>query len=149
VTSFVLDASVAAKWMLPAKNEPLRTEAYQVLDGYAATEFELLVPDVFWAECGNILWKAVRQSRLSRADAEEALSSMLLRDFPTFASAKLLPEALPIAFNYGRAVYDCLYVALAVQSGAQLLTADERLANALAAHLPVKWLGGLSLSGQA
>lgn len=143
MTSFVLDASVAAKWMLPARNEQLRAEAYQILDGYAASEFELLVPDVFWAECGNILWKAVRQGRMSHADAEVALTSMLRRDFRTFPSAKLLPEALPIAFSYGRAVYDCLYVALAVQSEAQLVTADERLANALAAHLPVKWLGGL------
>jgi predicted nucleic acid-binding protein len=141
VTSFVLDASVAAKWMLPAKNEPLRAEAYKILVGYAASEFELLVPDVFWAECGNILWKAVRQVRLSRADAEVALSSMLRRDFHTFPSANLLPEALPIAFTYGQAVYDCLYVALAVQSEAQLITADQQLANALAARLPVKWLG--------
>jgi hypothetical protein len=30
---------------------------------------------------------------------------------------------------------------LAVQSKADLVTADERLANALAAHFPVKWLG--------
>jgi predicted nucleic acid-binding protein len=35
------------------------------------------------------------------------------------------------------------YVALAIQSKAQLITADERLANSLAAHLPVKWLGAL------
>jgi predicted nucleic acid-binding protein len=52
-----------------------------------------------------------------------------------------LPEALPIAFNVGRSVYDCLYVAVAVQSETQFITADERLANALAARLPVKWLG--------
>ena len=32
---------------------------------------------------------------------------------------------------------------LAITSKSQLVTADERLANALAAHLPVKWLGGL------
>jgi predicted nucleic acid-binding protein len=52
-------------------------------------------------------------------------------------------EALRIAFAYDRAVYDCLYVALAIQSKSQLITADERLANALAAYLPVKWLGAL------
>jgi len=34
-----------------------------------------------------------------------------------------------------------LYVGLAVQSETQFITADERLANALAAPLPVKWLG--------
>jgi predicted nucleic acid-binding protein len=144
VTSFVLDASVAAKWMLPAQNEPLRAEAYRVLDGYAASEFGLLVPDVFWAECGNILWKAVRQQRLSRADAGLALTGIVRRDFPTFSSTQLLSEALPIALNYDCAVYDCLYVALAVQSETQLITADERLASAMSARLPVKWLGAFS-----
>jgi predicted nucleic acid-binding protein len=143
VTSFVLDASVAAKWILPAVNERLRAEAFQVLDSYAAGEFELLVPDIFWAECGNVAWKAVRQERLTRADAELALTSMLRLDFPTFSSSKLLADALPIAFSFGRAVYDSLYVALALQSKTQLITADERLANALAAKLPVKWLGAL------
>jgi predicted nucleic acid-binding protein len=44
---------------------------------------------------------------------------------------------------YERTVYDCLYVVLAVHSKAQLITADERLANSLAAHFPVKWLGAL------
>jgi len=38
-------------------------------------------------------------------------------------------------------VYDSMYVALALVSKADLITADERLAYALAAHLPMKWLG--------
>ena len=54
-----------------------------------------------------------------------------------------MTEALRIAFAYDRAVYDCLYVALAVRSKSQMITADERLANALAAYLPVKLLGAL------
>ncbi len=33
------------------------------------------------------------------------------------------------------------YAALAVSIDAQFVTADEKLANALAAHLPVKFLG--------
>jgi predicted nucleic acid-binding protein len=141
LTSFVVDASVAAKWMLPAKGELLRPEAFRLLDAYGAGDVGLLVPDIFWAECGNIVWKAVRQQRLPRVDAEVAILSMTRRSIPTIPSADLLPEALPIAFTFGRSVYDSLYVALAVQAETQLITADERLANALAAHLPVKWLG--------
>ncbi len=141
MTTFVVDASVAAKWMLPAKEELLRQEAYRLLDAYGAGEINLLVPDIFWAECGNIVWKAVRQQRFSRVEAELAIGSMLRRSIPTISSASLLSEALPIAFQYGRSLYDCLYVALAVQSDRELITADERLANALAAYLPVKWLG--------
>ena len=139
--AFVLDASVAAKWMLPAKGELLRPEAYRLLDAYGAGDVSLVVPEIFWAECGNIVWKAVRQRRFSRADAELAILSMMRRNFPTVSSAKLLQDALSLALDFDRAVYDCLYVALAVQSKTQLITADERLANALAARFPVKWLG--------
>jgi predicted nucleic acid-binding protein len=42
---------------------------------------------------------------------------------------------------HDRTVYDSIYVALALQYKADLFTADERLANALAARFPVKWLG--------
>lgn len=141
MTSFVLDASVAAKWMLPAKAELLRPEAYRLLDAYGAGDINLVVPDIFWAECGNIVWIAVRQQRFGRDEAEIAILSMMNRSIPTVSSATLLPKAVSIAFDFGRSVYDSLYVALAVRSRIQLITADERLANALAAHLPVKWLG--------
>jgi predicted nucleic acid-binding protein len=143
VTGFVLDASVAAKWMLPAKNELLRPEAYRLLDDFAAGTVKLVVPDIFWAECGSIVWKAVRQQRFSRANAESAIALMLSREIPTVPSAKLLDDALGIAFDNDRTVYDSLYVALALQSKIPLITADERLANALAARYPVKWLGAL------
>jgi predicted nucleic acid-binding protein len=143
VTRLVVDASVAAKWMLPATDELLRKEAFDLLDAYGAGEVSLIVPDVFWAECGNIVWKAVRRRRMPRADAELAIVAMMARAIPTISSRRLLPEALPIALNFGCAVYDCLYVALAVLSETELITADERVANALAARFPVKWLGAL------
>ena len=54
----VLDASVAAKWFLPRSGEPLAEEALALLRRYADGEIELTVPDLFWAEFGNILWKA-------------------------------------------------------------------------------------------
>jgi predicted nucleic acid-binding protein len=53
----------------------------------------------------------------------------------------LLDTAFAIAAQFGRTVYDSVYVALAVASKAHMVTADERLANALAAYLPVNWLG--------
>jgi predicted nucleic acid-binding protein len=127
--------------MLPAQGELLRAEAFQLLDAYGAGKLGLVVPDIFWAECGTVLGKAVRQQRLSRADADLAVLTILRRAIPTISSVRLLPEALAIALNYGRSVYDCLYVALAAQTRKQLITADERLANAMAAYFPVKWLG--------
>jgi len=141
VITFVLDASVAVKWAMPLVREPLTDESVRLLKRYIAGEVDFIVPDVFWAELGNVLWKGVRLRRWNRDEAENVASDMKARDFTTVPSFVLLPEALKIAFAYDRSVYDCLYTALAVQAKTELITADERLANALAAHLPVKWLG--------
>ena len=67
MTTVVLDASVAAKWFLPSPSETLRDEAFNLLGQYANGELRFIVPDLFWPEFGNILWKAARQGRCSRA----------------------------------------------------------------------------------
>jgi predicted nucleic acid-binding protein len=141
VSVLVIDASVAAKWVLPPSSEPFSKEALDLLRCYVSGECLFVVPDLFWAEIANIVWKSVRQKRLTKKAAEGALDSLMSRDFPTIPSRNLLGMAFSIATAFDRTVYDALYVALAVDSKAQFVTADERLANALAAHLPVKWLG--------
>jgi predicted nucleic acid-binding protein len=137
----VLDASVAVKWSMPAAGEPLTDESLQLFKKYRDGEIDFTVPDVFWAEVGNVLWKGVRQRRWPEVQARSVAEDIQTRDFVTVSSLALLTEALKISFGHDRSVYDCLYVALAVQSKTDLITADERLANALAARFPVKWLG--------
>jgi predicted nucleic acid-binding protein len=143
VITYVIDASVAAKWFLPANGETLTTEALELLKRYSDGEVRFLVPDLFWAEFGNVLWKAVRLKRIETRSAADALQATRDRNFPTVSSHQLLEAAFAIASAFDRTVYDALYVALALDSNSQLVTADERLANALAAHLPVKWLGAV------
>jgi predicted nucleic acid-binding protein len=120
VKLYVPDASVAAKWFLPETQEGLVPEARRILEGYAEGSIGLLVPDLFWVEIGSICWKAVRIGRMSRSSAEEAIAS-----------------------DFKRTVYDAIYVALAIATNRILITADERLANALAGYFPVRWLGSL------
>jgi predicted nucleic acid-binding protein len=143
VIACVLDASVAAKWFLPSAQETLAEEALRLLERYSGGEIRFLVPDLFWPEFGNILWKAVRLGRISRASAEEALLALTERNIPTAPSSPLLGDAFAIAATFDRTVYDGAYVALSVASNMPLVTADERLANALAARFPVRWLGSL------
>ena len=139
----VLDASVAAKWFLPAPGETLTQEALQLLEGYVEGDTRFLVPDLFWPEFGNILWKAVRLGRISRESAEDALAALEARKIPTSPSSPLLRDAFAIAATFDRTVYDCTYVALSVATNAPLVTADERLVNSLAARFSVRWLGSL------
>lgn len=139
----VVDASVAVKWFLPGSTEPLGNQAAALLDLYDRNQTQFVVPDLFYVEITSAIWKAVRVGRVSRAFGDQALALLTEREFATVPSLKLLDGAFQIAADYGRTVYDTLYVALALQTKSQLITADERLANALAAHFPVKWLGAI------
>jgi predicted nucleic acid-binding protein len=143
VTDFVLDASVAAKWFLPAKDEPLTDEALALFVRFAQGELRFVVPDLFWVELASAFWKAIRLGRFSQASAEQAIADLMGRDLPAYPTAPLLNQAFHIATTHGRSVYDSVYVALAVQTKQDLITADERLAKALAARFPVKWLGAV------
>jgi predicted nucleic acid-binding protein len=145
LTSIVLDASVAVKWAVPSAEEPLTAESVVLLKRFTDGRVNFIVPDIFWAEVGNVLWKGVRQQRWSRKVAHVAASEMREHTFHTISSFDLLPEALEIAIAYDRSLYDCLYVALAIQFQIEMITADERLANAMAARLPVKWIGAFGM----
>lgn len=139
--TFVLDASVGAKWTSPEIVEPLADRADRFLRAYVTGSIQVLVPDLFWLEIGNFLWKAAKRGEITTVVAQRALETMLDRNFPTVQSRAVLPDALKIATDFGRTVYDSTYVALAVATGNEFITADERLVNALGSRFPVRWLG--------
>ncbi|MBZ5727415.1 MAG: type II toxin-antitoxin system VapC family toxin [Acidobacteriia bacterium] len=115
--------------------------------GMPAEKAHLMVPDLFWPEFANILWKAVRRGRISPRTAEESIATPEKKGIATAPTAKTLRDAFAIATAFDRTVSDAVYVALALVFDAPLLTADERLANALAARFPVLWLGAYCGAG--
>lgn len=52
-------------------------------------------------------------------------------DLQVYSSQSLMPLALDIAVRIDQAVYDCVYLALAVTNQCQMVTADERFYNSL------------------
>jgi predicted nucleic acid-binding protein len=141
VTTCVVDANVAAKWLLPAAGEGLLEQANHLVALHVRRDLQLLAPDLIEAEIGNVLWKAVRRNRISQAEAENSLrcfAALAIRVVPT---SDLLVQALQIAVMCDRSFYDSLYVALALTTKSNLITADERLVNALGSRFPVRWLG--------
>ena len=118
MTRYVIDASVAIKWVI---EEPGTRQAV-ALRGHRLEAPDLLIP-----ECTNILWKKVRRDELS--DQEAMIAGGLLRraDVWLEAMSGLMEPALTLALRLGHAAYDCFYVALAQQQGCPLVTADDRL----------------------
>ena len=99
------------------------------------------MPDLFFAEFANIFWKAQRHGRCDAPFADAAIQEIVSQEFSTYPSAALIQPAVQIARAFERSVYDCLYVALAIQTDTELVTADAKLANSSAGRLPVVWLG--------
>ncbi|HXX15345.1 MAG TPA: type II toxin-antitoxin system VapC family toxin [Candidatus Eremiobacteraceae bacterium] len=143
MNTFVVDSSVVAKWLPPLNHEPFAAEARKLLAYWTDGKIDLSVPDLLNIEVANILWKAARTKRCTWTQARTALEILISYGLPLVPSVTLLELALRISLEYERTVYDCLYVALAVQSSRTLVTADEKLAKALAAYFPVKWIGAI------
>jgi predicted nucleic acid-binding protein len=138
----VVDASVGVKWIPLFAKEDLVDRAKELLRR-GASEFDMIVPDLFWLEISGALWKAVRRNDCEPSEAHKALLDIQDLPLQTMPSTKLVNSAQRIAIQYGRSIYDSVYVALARETESEFVTADEKLANAVAGRLPVKWLGTL------
>jgi predicted nucleic acid-binding protein len=123
--NLIIDASVAVKWYVPE----IDSEKASAL---LVTEDRLIAPDLLVAEFGNILWKKVGRGELTVQEVEGIVNAFLSAG-PIIAhpSHLLLRPAVDIAITFQRTVYDALYLALAVAEQGRLITADERLVNAL------------------
>jgi predicted nucleic acid-binding protein len=120
----VVDASVVAKWFLP---EPDAAAALRLLDG----RHPLAAPDLIRSEVGNVVWKLHARGVLNTDEARDVVEHFLSMPLEIHDSMYLLAPALEIAIATNRTVYDSLYLALAVELGGTVVTADERWVNAL------------------
>lgn len=134
----VVDASVGLKWFVP---EVHSAEARLWRNG----PDELHAPAFFFdLEIANILWKKVLRAEITRVDADLILGQLPTLPLTRHSEPPLLAEAFDLANRTQRTVYDCLYLALAVQLGGRMLTADQRLFNSLAG---TAWAGSMCWVG--
>lgn len=115
----VVDASVAIKWVIPEVDSGLA----EALVG----QYQLVAPQLIYAECANILWKMMRRGELSKQEMLRA--SMVVDDFAiqTVSMRELVPLAMDLSVRLDHAAYDCFYLALALLQECRLITADAKL----------------------
>ena len=121
---YVLDASVALKWVLPESDS---AKALVLQDEFAKQLVDLVAPDIFPVEVAHVLAKAERRKIISPPVGSQYLTDILNNCPHLEPSLGLLARAFEIASNARIGVYDCLYVALAEREKAPLITADQRL----------------------
>jgi predicted nucleic acid-binding protein len=130
---YVIDAGVAVKWFIPEDDS---ATARRLLDLFHQGAVNLTAPDLLVAEATNVFWKRADRNDITAQEAEDNLNDLLALNLPLVSSSLLAPRALAIARAHRRSVYDCLYLALALDRGCDLVTTDERLVNAVGAQFP-------------
>lgn len=141
----VLDASVGIKLFIA---EALSDHAHALFAHVADDPpVRFFVPDLFYIECTNILWKYVKRLGLTAEDARLCGQQLGLLALTSFSTAALMIDALDFAIVYDITAYDAVYAALAQQLATPLMTADARLARSMsAAPIDVRWLGDPAVS---
>jgi predicted nucleic acid-binding protein len=124
--TWVVDASVAVKWVIP---EVLSDEA----DRLRAGDDEMLAPDVLLVEVANALWKKTASREISPVEADRAFALVNESGIDLRPTAPLLPRAMQVARRLNHPVYDCVYLALAEREHATFITADHRLLRRVSA----------------
>lgn len=122
---YVVDASVGAKWFVPEVDSDAARRLQDPVH-------QLHAPAFFDVEVANILWKKLRRGELTRQEADAILQQLPWLSLTWHHDEALVRPAFDLADRTQRTVYDCLYLALAVQLGGQMVTADDRLVNSLA-----------------
>jgi predicted nucleic acid-binding protein len=129
----VVDSSVVVKWFL---HEPGRAEALTLLHLYQEERIKLVAPILLMSEVASVLSKRVRRGLATASMALEAYR-LLKTNAPVLVDDRqLLDEAMALAVGSGQAVYDCLYLALALRRGCDLITADRKFHAAVSSKFP-------------
>jgi predicted nucleic acid-binding protein len=128
MTGYVVDASVAVKWLV---TEALSDEAARLLD----KEVTLIAPELLFAEATNALWAMCRRGDITKADFAEAVSALNAAPVAVpVPTRQLVASAARLATDLDHPAYDCFYLALAILEQYPVVTADQRFHDAVSKH---------------
>lgn len=136
----VVDASVAVKWFIPEAGEEA---AAKLLGG----KKRLMAPALIRLEVAGAIIRRYREGHLSEKKAREgthAWEAMLQhRVVRLVPDAELFDNAVQMAFLAKHTLTDCLYLAVAKELGAPVITADKPMRDRGArAYKNITFLGG-------
>jgi predicted nucleic acid-binding protein len=133
VETFVVDCSVAAKWILP---DPGRVPALEWLERYSTGAVALIAPDILLVEFAGLASRLYRR-KLITAEAVHTAYSFIEKCAPRFHETRpRLRRALVLSLQYHLSLWDCIYLALSEEYDCPVLTADARLFRGAQARHP-------------
>ena len=125
----VVDASVGIKLFLVEEHTDIADRLFDQLAADPPARF--YVPDLFFVESANILWKYVRHFGYPADSARQDIGDLQMLKLHTVSTADLLLLAFEIALLHDLTAYDACYAALAQEMALPLITADTALVRKL------------------
>jgi predicted nucleic acid-binding protein len=141
VSLFVIDASVAVKWVV---SEAGSDEA-RALHAFGS----FIAPELIAAECANILWKKTRRGDMTADAAMAAARTLQHVEIELRPMNALIAAATQMAIDLGHAAYDCFYLALALEEACPFVTADGALVRKVDASKAGRLIEVISLNEAA
>jgi predicted nucleic acid-binding protein len=137
----VVDANILVAFGLA--DEPLHTQAKQILSAWQTTGEHLAAPRLFRSEITAVVRKVVYQQRMTPEQGRTMLAQLLIYPLEFHEDDMLLKEAYEFAVRFNRPrAYDTQYMALAERLNCEFWTADERLVNGTQEQFGhIRWLG--------
>jgi|AntRauTorcE11898_2_1112593.scaffolds.fasta_scaffold08513_3 predicted nucleic acid-binding protein len=124
MNNYVLDASLAAKWIFLEKDSD---KAEQLLE----THFGFIVPDLFYVEMDSIIGKKVRKNELDASEAPQKREQVRRIATDVIYHKTVADLAFEISISLPVTLYDAFYLSLAVEKKTVMWTADDRLVRGL------------------
>jgi predicted nucleic acid-binding protein len=125
---FVIDASVAACWLLPDESHHRADAAFDRFPNDTA-----LAPSLWWFEMRNIMLSSERRGRLKPTVTEQLL--FLLSNLPIHIDRHPNEtDLMTLARRHKLTAYDAAYLELALREGLALATLDAALIQAAKAE---------------
>ncbi len=127
---FVLDNSVAMRWLLMSTKKSDQSRAELILK--SLVEGEAIVPHLWHLEATNVLLAAEKREELDTGEVERFIAQ--LEKLPILVDPLTAHQAFNRTLNLARAYnlssYDAAYLELALREGIPLATLDTGLTTA-------------------
>jgi predicted nucleic acid-binding protein len=107
----------------------------------ALGEITLIAPDLLLTELASLIMRRKRRKQMPAAAGQEAFWLMAESELRLFETRPLLARALDLAIK-SQSLWDCVYLALAIEHDCQLITVDFGLFRAANGwHPAIRLLG--------
>ena len=130
MTAFVLDNSVAMRWLLASNKASDQRYAESVLKSLANAE--AVVPNLWHLEAANVLLSATNRKEIEISEIERF--TVQLENLPitvdTLTANQVFGHTISLANAYRLSSYDAAYLELALREGLPLATLDKDLLKA-------------------